>query len=315
MSELTFSEMGSLGITKEVIQIGAVILDEEYHFLSDFETFVKPNHSHITENIFNLTGISEENLKDAPDFVCAFSNYIKWIESKIGNEKFMTYCWSNMDYEQLKSEIYLKAKDNEEFLSNINTIVDLQRTFSEVLGTKCAIGLDTAINFCHENFEGKAHTAKADAFNTAVILNKLCKAKYFYPQFHIIHESILEKLEEEKKEEEKFEKSMSSSFASFLKPELLEKFGYKKELQEYQENEKIKETSTDYSNYVPAKMSKREKKLLKLQQKEENRRKKLSPEIQRQIANSHPSLKYHISPPDWIHFYTRMIFFKANINV
>lgn len=312
MSEMTYAEQGSLSISKEIIQIGAVILDEAYHFVDEFEIYVKPQFSRINEHIYNLTGITNENVENAPDFITAFEKYLCWIDSKIGKEKYTTFCWSNVDHNQLNSEIYVKARNRDDFLIHLETFVDLQRTFGEVLGTKFTIGLEKAIEFCHETFKGQAHTAKADALNTAVILNKLCRAKNLNPQFHILSDSTFEKIEAEKREDEKLQKSMNSTFGSFFSEEILAKFGLKKEQQEKQEEECLKESETDYSNYVPAKLSKREKKILKLQQKEQKKRKLLSPEIQSQIANSHPTLKYNIAPADWMKFYVQMIYTRSD---
>ena len=97
------------------------------------------------------------------------------------------------------------------------------------------------------------------------ILNKICKANSFNPQFHMLHESSEETIEKERIEEEKLSKSMNSSFASFLKPEQLKKLGIDSGKQEEIEHRRLAEAKDDYSNYLPPKMSKREKKLLKLQ--------------------------------------------------
>lgn len=313
MSELTPAEMGMICLRNEVIQIGAVMLDSDFKLVSKFNRFVKPKYSHITEFINSLTGITEDDLEDAADFETVFSSYVEWIEEKTGGEKFVTYCWSGMDHSQIHEELMVKAKERDDLFKNLETFVDLQRTFGEVLGTHASIGLGTAVHYCHETFEGQEHSALADAFNTAVILNKICKANSFNPQFHMLHESSEETIEKERIEEEKLSKSMNSSFASFLKPDQLKKLGIDSGRQEEIEHRRLAEAKDDYSNYLPPKMSKREKKLLKLHQKERKKMSKFSPEIQSQIANHHPTLKYNIPPVDWLHFYTRMLTFKADV--
>lgn len=313
MSELTPSEMGMICLKREVIQIGAVILDEKFKLIDKFCMFVKPKFSRISEFINGLTGIDDEDVENATDFETAFSAYVEWIEKKTGGEKFVTYCWSFMDHTQLRDELSVKAKERDDLFKNLETFVDLQRTFGEVLGTHSSIALGTAVQYCHEVFAGKEHSAIDDAFNTAVILSKLCTCKKFSPQFHMLNESYVAMAEQEKQEEKELHKSFSSAFASFLKPEQLKKFGIKKETQEELEHKKIAETTDDYSNYVPAKLSKREKKLMKLQQKEKKQRMKFPPEIRSQIANHHPTLKYNIEPIDWIHFYVGMLTFRATV--
>ena len=60
MSELTKKQRTLCkGLRNEVIQIGAVMLDENYNYISQFSSFVKPSFSNITPTIENLTGINK----------------------------------------------------------------------------------------------------------------------------------------------------------------------------------------------------------------------------------------------------------------
>lgn len=306
MSELTPAETGQITLRGEVIQIGAVVLDGNFRVAGRFSTFVKPRFSHVTEFISTLTGIREGDIEDAPDFDAAMESYLEWLFSIVGESRFATYCWSGKDHGQLSEETRLKAESRDDFLENLDTFVDLQRTFGEVLGTKKTVGLETAIRFCHEEFVGNAHNALFDALNTAVILKKLCTGG-FRPKFHFLSDALLDKIEEEKKAAEELKRSERTSLGDFFPRELLEKFGIKKGGREEIPKTEVK------NPFFSKKMSKREKKLLKLERKAARKKCLLTPEIQSQIANSHPTLKYGISPRDWMKFYAKMIRLRADM--
>ena len=86
----------------EIIQIGAVALDENYQEVGAFKTFVKPQFNEIiTRKIEKLTGITTAVVQDAPVFDGDFVNQapvplhqrplrvlIGWIVLKSGNEFF-----------------------------------------------------------------------------------------------------------------------------------------------------------------------------------------------------------------------------------
>ena len=50
----------------EIIQIGAVLLSENFQPLGEFSSFVCPRYGKIDHFIQNLTGISERDVKKAP---------------------------------------------------------------------------------------------------------------------------------------------------------------------------------------------------------------------------------------------------------
>ena len=94
MSRLTSKEKSLVpGLSSETIQIGAVMLDENYNVISKFQTYVKPSFSHVTEDIEELTGIKNSQLKHADDFVTALDKYTAWV----GNPKIVTFCWDQLD--------------------------------------------------------------------------------------------------------------------------------------------------------------------------------------------------------------------------
>ena len=51
----------------EIIQIGAVMMDESYEIVDKYSTYVKPRFGKINHFISSLTGISERTIKDRID--------------------------------------------------------------------------------------------------------------------------------------------------------------------------------------------------------------------------------------------------------
>ena len=151
--------------TDEVIEIGAVKLDDDYKQVSEFQCYVKPEHGSITKHITNLTGITQATVADKPTFVRAFQNFMDWI----GTWDFLLYSWSNSDINQLKAECTYKLP-----LFDVKRLErqwrDLQKAFDERIGLHSSLALKHAVGAMNRNFEGTQHTALADAANTAAIL-------------------------------------------------------------------------------------------------------------------------------------------------
>lgn len=221
MSEFTKAEKKLVhGIRREVIQIGAVMLDENYNMISEFSTFVKPAFSHITETIQELTGISQENVDKADDFITAFDKYCYWVGDC---NDIVTFCWSDMDYVQLWNELHVKAKHRTDLLEYLESFIDLQKTFCNLIDAKQSVSLDAAVTLVKSEFEGQHHTALSDAYNTGCILHKLCCCDGLEPEFDFLNMAVRQ---EEAENKSKKDKEYQNSFAAFMSPELLEMFGY-----------------------------------------------------------------------------------------
>ena len=152
-------------ITDEVIEIGAVKLDDKFKQIDEFQCYVKPQHGEITKHIRKLTGITNETVADKETYVKEFDNFMNWI----GTKDVTLYSWSTSDMNQLKSECRFKIPN-----FDVNWLehhwVDLQKEFDDRIGLHNNLALKHAIGAMNRNFEGTAHTALADAENTAAIL-------------------------------------------------------------------------------------------------------------------------------------------------
>ncbi len=162
-------------MTDEVIEIGAVMLDDNYKQVGDFQCYVRPQFGEITKHITKLTGITQETVADKPLFPEAFQNFMEWI----GTWEMTLYSWSNSDINQLKDECSFKMPDYD-----INRLErqwkDLQKAFDDRIGLHSSLALKHAIGAMNRDFEGTQHTALADAANTAAILALLQDDEEFF---------------------------------------------------------------------------------------------------------------------------------------
>lgn len=164
----------------EIIEIGAVALDEDYNEIGSFVTFVKPQmNSKIEKWIENLTGITTDMVLSAPCFAEAIRRFFDWCDNI--QDDLQVIQWSDSDREQFFREMLLKnvclAKRQEELISGC---YDFQKEYGETLGVEQQVSLKNALMYAGVEFVGREHDALFDAKNTAVLLKtvripELCK--------------------------------------------------------------------------------------------------------------------------------------------
>ena len=149
----------------EVIEFGAVKLNEYYVPIEEFQAYVKPQFGNITKHITNLTGITAETVEDKKIFSETFQDFFDWI----GTWDMKIYSWSLSDLNQLKCECAYKLPEFD-IKKLERQWVDIQEEFDNKIGLHGHLALRHAVGAMNRNFEGVAHTALADAANTAAIL-------------------------------------------------------------------------------------------------------------------------------------------------
>lgn len=158
-------------VTNEIIEIGAVMLDEEYREVASFRTYVKPEYNdHIQSKITNLTGITTAMVENAPVFKVAYQMFVDWC---LGiQEEVEIHAWSDSDYCQFTKEMTLKEiipSDNEKGLFDQGW-TDFQKLFDQHLGFNRQLSLANALQMAGIDFTGREHDALDDARNTAELL-------------------------------------------------------------------------------------------------------------------------------------------------
>lgn len=222
MTEFTASQRCFVpGANGEVIQFGAVMLDENFNLISKFSSYVKPAYSRVTPVIHELTGITNEALEGADDFLTVFDKFNYWR----GEGDITTFCWSKADHKQLWNELSSKARHRYDLFATLKKYVDLQEIFGNLIASKTSVSLESAMKLLQMEYKGQVHTALSDSFNTARILHKLICTDALDLDLYYLDSGNKNNKEVDPKYKSPSE-NFSCSFASFMSPDLLAQFGH-----------------------------------------------------------------------------------------
>lgn len=149
-------------LTGEIIEIGAVKLNDDFEKVDELRLFIKPQYyAKMHHKIAAITGIHDRDLqsKGIP-FPEAFAQFIQWC-----GEDFAYMTWSMSDLPKLIDNMLLHGLNT----SDLPVCYDIQRIFGrEIMRSGTRYSLDTAISIL--NAQGDtAHDALNDARNTAKV--------------------------------------------------------------------------------------------------------------------------------------------------
>lgn len=166
----------------EIIQIGAVKVNENFEIIDEFNIFIKPViYKRLHPYVERMTGIKAEMLKNAPEFPSAFEKFKEFIgESKILG------IWGSSDLRALyRNMTYHKLLDS----SLILEYVDIQQLTTAYLkyGKGGTIGLKNAVETFKIPIDEEFHNALSDAKYTARVFAKICTEKPVIKIFNSKH--------------------------------------------------------------------------------------------------------------------------------
>lgn len=150
---------------REIIEIGAVVIDENDTEIGFFKTYVKTQYTfHISQSCTVLTGINNMVVHNAPNLKDAYMNFLEWCTS-FG--EYTIYAWSNSDFQQLKQELLMKEISSDDRTQYLFTHwFDFQQEFGELMSSEHPLALEDALNGIGIVFAGEKHDALWDARNT-----------------------------------------------------------------------------------------------------------------------------------------------------
>ena len=154
---------------QETIQIGAVLLNEDYEVIDEFNTYVKPQFGWIDVFIEKLTGITQHDVADAPCFEEALEAFLDWLPA----DDVRCVSWSDSDPKQIIHECVQKGIEDDRLEIIFANWIDCQKTFGRKMDRKKAYSLEEALFISDIAPEGRAHNGLVDAENTAVLFTKL----------------------------------------------------------------------------------------------------------------------------------------------
>ena len=141
--------------TLEIIQIGAVKVDDQFEEVGRFNAFVKPLLNPVlTPFCKKLTGISQQSIDEASSFLSVMNDFYAWI---CNVEDSTLVFWGHDDSKELAREF--RRNNSESNLKTYNFQGHIKRQ------VKSQLGLKTALNLFGVEFEGTQHDALVDAIN------------------------------------------------------------------------------------------------------------------------------------------------------
>lgn len=151
----------------ELIQIGAVAMNEDYEIIDSYQTFVKPQFGRIDPFIRQLTGISNAQVQGAPSADVALKSFYDWLPLDA-----TLVSWSRTDIKQIKKELKYKSIDIPGFDDFLNNSIDCQLIFSKKMSTRSQYKLSEALAISNVDYDEDMHDALVDARNTAKLFAK-----------------------------------------------------------------------------------------------------------------------------------------------
>ena len=175
-------------IGHEIIEIGAIKLDEEDEAIDTFSAYVRPTESaQIFPKITELTGITTAMVEAADPFPLVYDRFLAWC-----GQDYDIYSWSESDLKQMRIEHAYKVKDlREQDRYLFDHWKDYQQIYGSLLGWERKLTLSMALGVSGKDFAGRAHGALTDAKNTAGL--------YLQTKGHTFGK-LLDKLDEGKEE-------------------------------------------------------------------------------------------------------------------
>lgn len=175
---------------REIIEFGAVMLDEQCNEISSFKEYVKPQYvRELYGRVVALTGITTAKLSGAQHFNEVFYDFLSWCNSF--DEDFVVYAWSESDLAQLAKEMELKKTVQSESVDRLlSNWTDFQKEYCELVKSKQMLSLEKAMNVIGKRYMGNMHDSLWDARNTAELFAVSADRDEFFRQLKPITEAL-----------------------------------------------------------------------------------------------------------------------------
>ena len=165
------------GLRNEIIEVGAVKLDNRGNVMGEFSQFVQTEYAEgVACPVRELTGISAVDTAMADPLYMVINRLNDWI----GRYSAQVVCWSGADRRQLLTECQAKRIDLAAFPADW---ADLQAFYTSIMdvGSHGRVSLGDAATGFGIDFDettGHAHSALADARVTARLLKQVIDGEY-----------------------------------------------------------------------------------------------------------------------------------------
>lgn len=162
----------SNNIPFEIIQIGAIKLNENFEIISNFNTLIKPTiYKSIHPFVENLTNITDVQVSSCRNFPAVYEDFLNFI----GNDETILCVWGIVDIKELIRNVKFYSLS----ASKISKYIDVQKYASKHLNSakNSRIGLKNAIELLNISINGDFHDAYNDAYYTSEIFKAIYNPK------------------------------------------------------------------------------------------------------------------------------------------
>lgn len=150
----------------EIIEIGAVKVNNKLQVVDEFQTFIKPKlNPWLSDFCKKLTSIKQDDVNAAPMFPQAIYKFQDWI----GEEDYFLCSWGVYDKSQLKKDCGLHKIRTEW----INNHISIKHQHGKLIGIDRGVGMEKALQMLNLPLEGTHHRGIDDARNIAKIFVKI----------------------------------------------------------------------------------------------------------------------------------------------
>lgn len=153
--------------TREIIEVGAILMDTYGKEIDRFECLVKPEiHPYLSQYCTRLTGITQEDVDSGIDFQAFHSAFNNWIHQIRGD--FVFVAWGSYDHDILEDGCHNHRLES--FLCA--PYIDAKLAYHRIKRLNYKLGLKKALKHEGLEFEGQAHRAMPDTLNLARLFRK-----------------------------------------------------------------------------------------------------------------------------------------------
>ena len=161
----------------EIIEIGAVKLDENLNECGNLQSFVKPHFfPKHAKDAMDFCMITDADMKKAITFPAMLEKMSAMYEA--GNTLFVA--WGDSDYKVLAEGCSRHKLDNPVLQTDYLDLAEAYKLWREEENTP---GLKAAITEMEVTADGLAHTAFDDAYNTGKVLAKMLEKGWTYESY------------------------------------------------------------------------------------------------------------------------------------
>ena len=152
----------------EIIEIGAVKLDNKFNIIDQYSSIIKPRiYKRLQTHIKLLLNYDEKVLRKGRPFDMVCREFLKWCDE---TEDYTFVTWGSMDL------YYLQNNMDYYYMRSLNyplKFYNLQKIYADINGDDLISKLERAVKTLEIKSDRPFHSALNDAYYTGLILKKL----------------------------------------------------------------------------------------------------------------------------------------------